>query len=198
MAQDFAATMSPAGEAVTQLIFDPIARANPYPAYERMRAHDAVHLSNLGMWFVTSYEECARLMRDQRLPRHFGNSWELRAELNDSVGRKWYEHQSRWMLWLDPPDHGRIRSLVNKAFTPRYVEKLRGRVQEVVDALIDEILGRRGGGLARTARLPAAHHGHRRHVGDPTGRPQGLPHPNRAHRTDPRTPPAQGGSGPGG
>jgi cytochrome P450 len=43
---------------------------------------------------------------------------------------------------MDPPDHTRLRGLVNKAFTPRVVERMRGRVQAIVDELIDNVIGR--------------------------------------------------------
>lgn len=47
------------------------------------------------------------------------------------------------MLFKDPPDHTRLRTLVNKAFTPRVVESLRTRIQAIVDELLDEVEARR-------------------------------------------------------
>jgi cytochrome P450 len=46
---------------------------------------------------------------------------------------------SRWMLFQDPPDHTRLRGLVAKAFTPRAIERIRVRTQEIVDGLIDRV-----------------------------------------------------------
>jgi len=43
------------------------------------------------------------------------------------------------MLFLDPPDHTRLRSLVNKAFTPRVVEAMRPHIQQIVDELLDVV-----------------------------------------------------------
>ena len=123
----------------TRLVFDPVARANPYPVYDEMRASDPVWQSEIGPWFITGYDECARLLRDQRLTRRFGDSWDQRAIIQNSVGRDWFEEQSRWMLWLDPPDHTRLRGLVSKAFTPRYISRLEGRVSEIVDGLVAAI-----------------------------------------------------------
>jgi cytochrome P450 len=42
---------------------------------------------------------------------------------------------------MEPPDHTRVRRLVSKAFTPRYVESLRPRVQEIMDGLVDRVAG---------------------------------------------------------
>jgi cytochrome P450 len=46
---------------------------------------------------------------------------------------------SRNMLDTDPPDHQRLRALVSKAFTPRLVERIRGRVQVIADTLLDAV-----------------------------------------------------------
>ena len=126
-------------EATLRLVFDPVARANPYDVYDVMRAGDPVYQSEIGPWFVTSYDQCARLMREPRLTRRFEDSWEQRAILQNSVGRPWFDQQEHWMLWLDPPDHTRLRGLVSKAFTPRYVAKMHDRVGEIVDGLVDAL-----------------------------------------------------------
>jgi cytochrome P450 len=115
-------------------------RANPYPLYVTMR-QNPVHQSVLEAWFVTSYAGCDRVLRHPAFKRGHGDSWERRAALQNAAGRHWWEHQQRWMLWLDPPDHGRIRSLVSRAFTPRYVDAMRPRVAALVDSLLDSMLG---------------------------------------------------------
>ena len=115
-------------------------RANPYPLYEQMRTHP-VHRSVLEVWFVSSYAGCERVLRSPAFKRRHGDAWSRRAALQGAEGRRWLEHQERWMLWLDPPDHGRIRNLVSRAFTPRYVEAMRPRVESLVDELIDGLDG---------------------------------------------------------
>ena len=141
MSTDIAGSAQDLDEAVSNLVFDPATRANPYPVYDLLRSGAPVYRSPLGPLFVTSYAECARLLREPRLTRRFENSWEERAVFQNSVGRPWFEEQSRWMLWLDPPDHTRLRGLVSKAFTPRYVAKLHDQVAAIVARLIDDLRG---------------------------------------------------------
>ena len=58
------------------------------------------------------------------------------------------------MLDLDPPDHTRLRALVQKAFTPRLIENLRGRVQQIADELLDAVAHRGRIELMRDYALP--------------------------------------------
>jgi cytochrome P450 len=110
---------------------DPEFLADPYPTYHRLRAEDPVHHSPLGFWLLTRYEDVASVLRDPRFIKEpiaalvaarFG------AEVPRGVGLS--------MLDRDPPDHTRLRGLVSKAFTPRVVEGLRPRIQQIVDGLI--------------------------------------------------------------
>jgi cytochrome P450 len=133
--------LSAAEEQIQRLIFDPVARADPYPIYMSLRAVAPVYQASFGPWFVTTYEECASLLRDPRLVRRHGDAWEQRAMLQGCLGRDWFEAQARWMLWLDPPDHTRLRGLVSKAFTPRYIARMKERVVEVAESLIDDLHG---------------------------------------------------------
>ena len=128
-------------------------RANPYPLYERMR-RDPVHRAVTGFWFVSSYATCDRVMRNPVFRRRHKGSWELRAALQGATGRRWWEGQDRWMLWLDPPDHGRVRGLVSRAFTPRYVAAMRGRVAEVVDGLVDRLVEEGDADFVQSFALP--------------------------------------------
>ena len=127
---------------ILRLVSDPAARADPYPVYERIRAADGGYLGELGFWFITSYDDCASLMRHPLMKRRHQNSWEMRGAMSNALGRPWFEGASRSMLWLDNPDHARIRGLVSRAFTPRYLARLRPRIEEMVDGLIDRLKGK--------------------------------------------------------
>ncbi|HJY84582.1 MAG TPA: cytochrome P450 [Candidatus Binatia bacterium] len=111
-------------------------RANPYPLYYRLRAEDPVHRSTLtGFWVLSRYADVAMVLRDNRFSRKDSATF-LGERFGAGPVQQVY---SKWMLFRDPPDHTRLRNLVNKAFTPRAIENLRPRIQEIVDFLIDAV-----------------------------------------------------------
>src|SRR5690348_10583608 len=112
-----ASTATAADEAFQLLIVDPSARANPYHVYEVLRAEE-VHQTPVEIWYAASYDACNQVIRHPGFRRKHGDSWERRAALSDSLGRRWNNDQQQWMLWLDPPDHARIRGLVGQSFSP--------------------------------------------------------------------------------
>src|SRR6266403_2060476 len=104
--------------------------ADPYPTYHRLQTQDPVHHSALGFWVLTRYEDVVTALRDPRLAKAAIASF-VAARFGAPVPAMGLS-----MLDRDPPDHTRLRSLVSKAFTPRVVEGLRPRIQEIVDGLI--------------------------------------------------------------
>jgi cytochrome P450 len=122
----------------SEILFDPFLPdviADPYPAYRRLRAADPVHLSPLGFWLLSRYDDCVMVLRDPRFGRE-GFEGVLES-VYGSLPEE--ERVPRSMLFRDPPDHTRLRSLVNRAFTPRVVEGLRPRIEQIVDALLDRV-----------------------------------------------------------
>ena len=130
-------------------IWAPATRANPQPVYANLREHDPVYATTGPMtgrtfWFLTRYDDCVSFLRDARfgkqiekhLPAEKVKEWRGDGE-PDPV----FEVINRHMLNLDPPDHTRLRSLVHKAFTPRIIENLRPRIQQIADDLIDTLPG---------------------------------------------------------
>ena len=89
-------------------------------------------------WVLTRWADCEAVLRDSRwssAPEHRPASSEgftsISAEASD-VGMK-------TLLFLDPPDHTRLRRLVSKAFTPRRIEQLREHVKEILDDLVKDV-----------------------------------------------------------
>jgi cytochrome P450 len=109
---------------------DPAFVADPYPTYQRLRAEDPVHHSPMGFWVLTRYEDVVAALRDPRLAKEAIAAF-VAARFGAPVPAMGLS-----MLDRDPPDHTRLRSLVSKAFTPRVVEGLRPRIQQIVDGLL--------------------------------------------------------------
>jgi len=141
--------------------FNPImgeAQRDPYPLYQRLRENDPVHRSHaVRGWILFRHEDCVELLRDPRFSaddRQLAafarrNAASIRAGLVDPEAP-----QEPVMLRRDPPDHTRLRSLVNKAFTPRAVEKLRPRVEELTDELLTQLAGKGEFDLIRDFAVP--------------------------------------------
>jgi cytochrome P450 len=118
---------------------DPEFLADPYPTYHRLRAEDPVHESPLGFWVLTRYADVVAALRDPRLVKEpIAPFIAARFGIPVPVG------MGLSMLDRDPPDHTRLRGLVSKAFTPRVVEGLRPRIQQVVDGLLAQAEARGG------------------------------------------------------
>ena len=111
--------------------FDPAFNADPYATYHRLRAEDPVHQTPMGIWILTRYDDVATVLRDARFGRKGFD--EL---IRDRFGENTFDQA---MLFRDPPDHTRLRALVNKAFTPRVIEEMRAKIQKTVDRLLDGV-----------------------------------------------------------
>jgi cytochrome P450 len=111
--------------------FLPEVRLDPYPLYHQLRAGEPVQWNeHIEIWTLTRYADVAAVLRDPRLSADRTRADRFRMP----PGRQVYQS----MLTLDPPDHTRLRTLVNKAFTPTTVARLRPRIQALVDQILDE------------------------------------------------------------
>ena len=88
---------------------------------------------------VTRYEDAAAILRDERFAKDRRNtlSPEQVARARSIPGAVKLIKNN--MLYADPPDHARLRRLVSGAFTPRLIERMRPRIQEIADALLDAV-----------------------------------------------------------
>lgn len=118
--------------------FDPVRHSDPYALYDRTRHRGPVfHHRLLRTWIVTGYQEATELLRgpvsvDRRsLIESITPYRNMRPENADLF--------LSTMLMVDPPDHGRLRKLVNRAFTPRAVAELAPRITELTEELIEEL-----------------------------------------------------------
>jgi len=117
---------------------------DPYPLLRQLREEDPVHWSDsIGGWILTRYDDMVVTFKDVS---HFSNEGRLakavdylpaesRAEFKTFVDH----YRLKSLINSDPPDHTRYRGLVTKAFTPRVVEAMRPRIQEIVNELLDAV-----------------------------------------------------------
>ena len=126
--------------------FVPEIQANPYPLYHQLRSEDPVHWSELMESHVFSrYDDVLAVLRDARFSanrRRARSRFVQAATEMEEAGAPLFMAQT--MLTSDPPEHTRLRGLVNKAFTARRIESLRPRIQEIVDELLDAVEGKGG------------------------------------------------------
>ncbi|MFK0521949.1 cytochrome P450 [Paenibacillus illinoisensis] len=106
---------------------------NPYPVYEKLRETDPVFKvmfphGEFG-WIITRYEDAVEVLKDQRFSK-------------DVAKRYGPENQTVFvnnMLFSDPPDHRRLRGLVQKAFTPKLVADMRSHIQDIANDLLNKV-----------------------------------------------------------
>lgn len=123
------------------LRLEPESLADPYPLFHRLRAEDPVYWSQrVDGWVLTGFPVVVAILRDPRVSsnRHADGRTQLQEAAREQV-RALREHLAMMVGNSDPPDHTRLRSLINKAFTPRVVEAMRSRIQALADQLLDDV-----------------------------------------------------------
>lgn len=125
---------------------DPANRLDPYPFYERMRSEQPrCFVSQFDSWAVSTHADATAVLRDPRFSssnRHYAG-YEQFTEMVRALGfGPILDMSEKAMLFLDPPDHTRIRRLTAKAFTAHAVEAMRPHIQQLVDGMLDAVSDR--------------------------------------------------------
>ena len=117
---------------------------DPFPVYRWLRDHEPVHWSSsLNAWVVTRYADVLEIF-DQPIKfssdrfRKIDARYASRRPAVQAVG----EILGDWLVFRDPPDHTRLRGLLQKSFTPTQLANSRQRIQATVDTLLDLVAGR--------------------------------------------------------
>ncbi len=113
---------------------------DPYPAYAVLQdASSCFFWEEYGMWCLSGYDAVNRLFRDKRFGRERPGGYmaAVRAAGDRSRLSAFDAVEAGSMLELEPPVHTRLRTLVNRAFVSRQVEKLRPRIEALANRLID-------------------------------------------------------------
>jgi cytochrome P450 len=128
------------------LVFDPSDRAfiaDPYPVLNGLREASRVFYDpGRARWFVTRHEDVRSCLRDKRLGRNFRHVMSEQEAGVPPLDPRWqaFWDSERWsLLWIEPPEHTRMRKLVAAAFTPRSVEALREPARELAEQLLSPL-----------------------------------------------------------
>jgi len=137
----------------------PEQKAGAHEIYSRLRAESPVVRVDLPgrqtAWLVTRYSDVAAVLTDPRFVKD-----PLNARGGADSGRRdpWippmFRPLTRNMLDVDPPDHGRLRALVHKAFTPKLIDGLAGRIESIAESLLGQTSGHGSMDLIREYALP--------------------------------------------
>ncbi|MBU3750898.1 MAG: cytochrome P450 [Mycobacterium sp.] len=118
-------------------LLDPAHRADPYPIYARVRAGGPLLLPESNLAVFSSFSHCEQVLR------HPGSCSDrmksTAAKRAMAAGENLRPFGQPSFLFLDPPDHTRLRRLVSKAFSPRVVKSLKPDIAELVDGLLDSV-----------------------------------------------------------
>jgi cytochrome P450 len=121
--------------------FDKDFQNDPYPTYERLRREDPIHRSIFNTWVITRYSDADAILKDRRfqvdnLPERLKqkNRYLKEGDLNTLS-----KVLDKWLFFLEPPDHNRLKDILTPAFTQSLVENMRPEIQAIVDALLDRV-----------------------------------------------------------
>jgi cytochrome P450 len=122
---------------------DPVFFNDPYPAYRAIRAATPVFFwEQYGFWCFARHAQVSALLRDRRFGRQI-----LHVTSREKLGwseppahlRPFLDVESHSLLELEPPEHTRLRHLINRAFVSRQVERLAPRIAALANELIDRL-----------------------------------------------------------
>jgi len=114
---------------------------DPYPTYRQLREEAPIFWSDKSKyWLITRYEDVHSILKDMSYEKQL-QRWKqvnpmvkMIPEVSKLMGTR-----AKWMLNMNPPDHTRLRGLVNRAFTPKMVNEMRPHIQEIADYIIDRL-----------------------------------------------------------
>ncbi|MFQ4144114.1 cytochrome P450 [Chlorogloeopsis sp. ULAP02] len=122
---------------------------DPYKFYRRYREEDPIHwgvASNPrlpGAWYLFRYEDVMQVLESPKFGREASKVRDDGEGAPVPAAYKGFRSMvGNWMVFRDPPDHTRLRSLVNKVFSPRMLENIRPAIFNIADSLLDRVQAR--------------------------------------------------------
>ncbi|WP_410608239.1 cytochrome P450 [Amycolatopsis sp. lyj-109] len=144
-----------ANEAFAELLFSPEGLVDPYSRYHRLRKAAPVHRSSMGTWVLTRYDDVDEFLRGKEVDKdietwmagRFAGEWDQHPALGKLAAN---------MLWANPPNHSRLRRIVNRAFTVKRVMEHRAYIERRFDELIAPLAEAGGGDICNDVCFPLA------------------------------------------
>jgi cytochrome P450 len=122
---------------------DPAFIADPYPVYTELRERAPVlYHEPTDHWLISRHSDVDAMLRDRRFGRtylHVAGHGDMGRPEPPATQDPFWWLINNGILDMEPPRHTRVRRLVSKAFTPRTVEALRPKIQEITDGLVDRV-----------------------------------------------------------
>ena len=118
-------------------LLDPSTRANPYPVYRQFRERGPLQLRDANLTVFSSFRDCDEVLRHPA-----SSSDRLKSTIAQraiAAGEEPRPFGKPGFLFLDPPDHTRLRKLVSKAFAPKVVTALEPDITRLVTSLLDDV-----------------------------------------------------------
>ncbi|MGA2102938.1 MAG: cytochrome P450 [Candidatus Sulfotelmatobacter sp.] len=117
---------------------------DPYPTYARLHQEGPLHYVDVGgkwaVWSIFSHAECSSIAKDPRLSAKRAKQMLLPLPLSrQSEFAELARMLSLWLIFMDPPEHTRLRKLLNKGFSAAAVEGLRPQAEAIVDQMLKQL-----------------------------------------------------------
>ncbi len=124
-------------QALLLALLDPSNRADPYPVYARIREHGPLRLPEADLTVFSTFGECDEVLRHPHSASDRLKSTVAQRAI--AAGESPRPFGTPGFLFLDPPDHTRLRKLAQQAFAPKVIRALESDIAAMVDALGDQI-----------------------------------------------------------
>src|SRR5260370_23550969 len=122
---------------VVSRLYGRLFSSNPYPLYKFLRRRYPLLRTPIGFWISTRYDNCVSILRDKRFAAFDLNA--LDAFPPDDGLKSMREALQHAIVFRNPPDHTRLRKLMNTFFSPAVVAGLEPTIQRIFDDLLDKV-----------------------------------------------------------